>query len=127
MTRAAVCGVALAAQVRSTWTPERVEQLMDLFDEGLPTAEIGRRMGVSKNTIIGKLCRLGQCRKSACTTTPNPFPGSGACVWPHGDPGDAGFHFCGAKALPGKPYCAECAAHAYERPKEQEPDLLEAA
>ena len=29
-----------------TWTPERVEQLNQLFDEGLPTSEIGRRMGL---------------------------------------------------------------------------------
>ena len=25
-----------------TWTPERVERLTQLFEEGLPTAEIGR-------------------------------------------------------------------------------------
>ena len=28
-----------------TWTPERVEILNRLFEEGLPTSEIGRRMG----------------------------------------------------------------------------------
>ena len=27
-----------------TWTPERVEMLNHLFEEGLPTSEIGRRM-----------------------------------------------------------------------------------
>ena len=26
-----------------TWTPERVEMLNHLFEEGLPTSEIGRR------------------------------------------------------------------------------------
>lgn len=36
-----------------------------------------------------------------------------ACCWPIGDPGTPGFHFCGAKPLPGKPYCAEHAALAY--------------
>ena len=35
------------------------------------------------------------------------------CLWPHGDPGDADFHFCGAPAIPGKPYCAEHCARAY--------------
>lgn len=36
-----------------------------------------------------------------------------SCCWPIGDPGTPGFHFCGAKPLPGKPYCAEHAALAY--------------
>jgi GcrA cell cycle regulator len=89
-------------------------------------------MGISKNAVIGKLDRLVQCKenpeeKPVSTVTPNPFPPPRACLWPHGHPGDADFHFCGAKALPGKSYCAECAARAYERPKEQERDLLEAA
>ncbi|WP_085905387.1 GcrA family cell cycle regulator [Kiloniella majae] len=35
------------------------------------------------------------------------------CLWPHGDPGDADFHFCGAPAVPSKPYCAEHCARAY--------------
>ena len=35
------------------------------------------------------------------------------CLWPFGDPGDADFHFCGAPAVPGKPYCAEHCARAY--------------
>lgn len=29
------------------------------------------------------------------------------CRWPIGDPRDANFHFCGARAEPGKPYCTE--------------------
>src|SRR5208283_3624058 len=41
-----------------TWTPERVEQLTQLFEEGLPTAEIGRRLGLTKNAVIGKLHRI---------------------------------------------------------------------
>lgn len=35
------------------------------------------------------------------------------CLWPIGDPGDPDFHFCGAPALAGKPYCAEHCAKAY--------------
>lgn len=31
------------------------------------------------------------------------------CRWPIGDPQEADFHFCGAKKLPGLPYC-ECHA-----------------
>nr|WP_294915092.1 GcrA family cell cycle regulator [uncultured Neokomagataea sp.] len=36
-----------------------------------------------------------------------------SCCWPFGDPGTPGFHFCGARPLSGKPYCAEHAAIAY--------------
>ncbi|GBR65291.1 hypothetical protein AA103581_1750 [Gluconobacter wancherniae NBRC 103581] len=36
-----------------------------------------------------------------------------SCCWPIGDPGTPGFHFCGARPLSGKPYCAEHAAIAY--------------
>jgi GcrA cell cycle regulator len=43
----------------------------------------------------------------------NPIRKGPTCCWPIGDPGTPGFHFCGAKPLPGKPYCAEHAALAY--------------
>ncbi|MBT6442284.1 MAG: hypothetical protein HOK61_07650, partial [Alphaproteobacteria bacterium] len=42
----------------TTWTPERVEQLKKLWDEGLTTAEIGKRIDVSKNAVVGKAHRL---------------------------------------------------------------------
>lgn len=41
------------------WTPERTNALMALWDEGLSTAEIGRRLGVTKNAVVGKVHRLG--------------------------------------------------------------------
>lgn len=36
-----------------------------------------------------------------------------SCCWPFGDPGTPEFRFCGAKPVPGKPYCAEHCAVAY--------------
>ncbi len=27
------------------------------------------------------------------------------CRWPIGDPRQEGFHFCGARQIPGRPYC----------------------
>lgn len=36
------------------WTDHLIERLRDLWDEKLPTAEIGRRLGTSKNSIISK-------------------------------------------------------------------------
>jgi len=40
------------------WTEEMVESLKKMWDEGLSTGEIGRRLGVSKNSIVGKVHRL---------------------------------------------------------------------
>lgn len=45
-----------------------------------------------------------------------------ACCWPIGEPATRGFHFCGAPALPGKPYCPEHAALAYVRVRERRDD-----
>ncbi len=41
------------------WTDQMVEDLKKMWKEGLTTGEIGRRLGVSKNSIVGKVHRLG--------------------------------------------------------------------
>lgn len=41
------------------WTDQMVEDLRKMWKEGLTTGEIGRRLGVSKNSIVGKVHRLG--------------------------------------------------------------------
>ncbi len=41
------------------WTDEMVDQLRAMWAEGLTTGEIGKRLGVSKNSIVGKVHRLG--------------------------------------------------------------------
>lgn len=40
------------------WTEQMVEDLKKMWDEGLTTGEIGKRLGVSKNSIVGKVHRL---------------------------------------------------------------------
>lgn len=40
------------------WNDETIARLRLLWAEGLSTAEIGRRMGVSKNAVVGKAHRL---------------------------------------------------------------------
>jgi GcrA cell cycle regulator len=40
------------------WTAETIERLKALWAEGHSTAEIGRRMGISKNAVVGKAHRL---------------------------------------------------------------------
>jgi GcrA cell cycle regulator len=36
-----------------------------------------------------------------------------SCLWPIGDPNETDFHFCGAQAVEGKPYCPDHCARAY--------------
>ena len=40
------------------WNDETIARLKLLWAEGLSTAEIGRRMGISKNAVVGKAHRL---------------------------------------------------------------------
>ncbi len=40
------------------WNDETILRLRALWDEGHSTAEIGRRMGVTKNAVVGKAHRL---------------------------------------------------------------------
>ncbi|UPY37039.1 GcrA family cell cycle regulator [Sediminicoccus sp. KRV36] len=40
------------------WTNEAIDRLRALWAEGHSTAEIGRRMGISKNAVVGKAHRL---------------------------------------------------------------------
>lgn len=113
--------------MESIWTAERVEQLAQLWNEGLSTAEIGRRLGITKNAVVGKAHRLALAPRPSplkikpVEPRPQPrvvFEFSGpSCSWPHGHPGDADFHFCGKRPVEGKPYCSEHAALAYVRPK----------
>ncbi len=103
------------------WTPERTAALIALWGEELSTAEIGRRLGITKNAVIGKVHRLGlPQRRPSPKAKPEPVHvlrldalRAGMCSWPVGDPGDASFHFCGEPAVAGKPYCARHCAIAY--------------
>lgn len=40
------------------WTDDAVRKLRQLWSEGHSTAEIGRRMGITKNAVVGKTHRL---------------------------------------------------------------------
>lgn len=119
------------SKMTAEWTPERTEQLVALWNEGIPTSQMGRRLGVSKNAVVGKAHRLGLPKRQS------PIPtkareadiikldglSAGMCCWPEGEPGKPGFQFCGKPAIASKPYCAEHCARAYvksskERPKE---------
>lgn len=40
------------------WNEEQIARLRLLWDEGMSTSEIGRRLGISKNAVVGKAHRL---------------------------------------------------------------------
>jgi GcrA cell cycle regulator len=99
------------------WTPERIELMKSLWDEGVTTAEIGRRIGVSKNAVVGKVHRLGLVPRIIKNVPPPQrnvfdFPGP-ACMWPIGHPTDDDFHFCGSLPISGKPFCEYHSTKAY--------------
>jgi GcrA cell cycle regulator len=117
------------------WTPEQITQLTQLWREGLSTAEIGKRLGISKNAVVGKAHRLPAIVRhttharpavpaAAAAPAPQPAPpprvvelSNQTCRWPIGHPGDADFHFCTQRAIQGKPYCVEHSAVAYVKAK----------
>ena len=160
------------------WTDDTIRALRKLWSEGHPTAEIGRRLGISKNAVVGKAHRLDLPRRLSPIRTkaappaprratvprladimpmastsaipqlsppparprrtertapiaPSPAPtdrrieantGNTPCCWPIGDPGTAGFRFCEAPALIGKPYCDAHAQLAYVRARHRNDD-----
>ena len=165
------------------WTDEIIDVLRSLWAEGFSTNEIARRVGMTKNAIVGKSHRLGlpsrpspsrrdpdaaprQPRPSkAPKTTLPPLPSSAGpepisapapiippsllwrpppvimaparpcpepvakpygriieCCWPIGEPGTKGFHSCGVKSLPGRPYCEDHVAIAYVRVRDRRED-----
>jgi len=102
------------------WTPERVAELTKLWASGLSASEIGRRLGVTKNSVVGKVRRLNLAMRRQ-PTTPKPQRKivtldslkANMCSWPEGEPGKEDFRFCGVPAEPGKPYCTDHCAIAY--------------
>lgn len=57
------------------WTEEAIATLRQLWAEGHSTAEIGRRMGISKNAVVGKAHRLNlAARPSPIRRAPGQAP-----------------------------------------------------
>jgi GcrA cell cycle regulator len=110
------------------WTDDRIANLKKLWSEGLTTVEIGKRLGVSKNAVVGKAHRLGlksrpspirrlgkkpEPKKEEATVYTLATLTTLTCRWPIGDPKEEDFHFCGKPIFLTKPYCAEHCAQAY--------------
>lgn len=45
------------------WNDENVLRLKELWDQGLPTAQIGKLLGFTKNAVVGKAHRIGLERR----------------------------------------------------------------
>ena len=103
------------------WTEDRMAILRALWQEGLTTREIGARMGITKNAVVGKVHRLGLPKRgSPIKQKPRPAEiidlaslRPGMCSWPEGEPGTEDFHFCGSPNVAGKPYCDAHCRRAY--------------
>jgi GcrA cell cycle regulator len=105
------------------WTEDRTDTLRVLWQEGLTTREIGARMGITKNAVVGKVHRLGLPKRQSPIAPKEPPAkvirleslSMDMCSWPFGEPGTAEFRFCGRTAVHEKPYCPEHCARAYVR------------
>jgi GcrA cell cycle regulator len=117
------------------WTKTQIDELVRLWNKGLPTSEIGRLLGTTKNAVVGKAHRLGLTKRQSPIKKKQEEKQvirlkelrAGMCSWPHGEPGKPEFHFCGKPAVAGKPYCAEHCAMAYVSGKERKETTTEAA
>lgn len=124
---------------QSVWTDERLEQLKALWGEGLSITQIGLKLGVSRNAVVGKVHRMGlPKRQSPIVRSANPKHDDrpiqrrravpltleqwdrNTCSWPIGDPKTDNFSFCGATVEPGRPYCSQHCAVAYTSVREKD-------
>ena len=48
---------------KMSWDEENVTRLRELWDQGLPTAQIGKLIGFTKNAVVGKAHRIGLERR----------------------------------------------------------------
>ena len=46
-----------------SWNDDNVSRLRDLWDQGLPTSQIGKLLGFTKNAVVGKAHRIGLERR----------------------------------------------------------------
>ena len=109
----------MTTTISHQWTSERVAELSKLWASGLSASEIGRQLGITKNSVIGKARRLDLATRRAPSVPRKPKIvtlerlTSTMCCWPDGEPGKPEFRFCGKPAVAGKPYCEPHCSLAY--------------
>jgi len=112
--------------MNARWTAALDARLADLWADGTPAGDIADNLDTTRNAVIGRAHRLGLGPHINRNGTRKPMVdrpvvrqafdalGSDGCKWPHGDPGEPGFHFCGVRRQPGRPYCAGHLKTAYQ-------------
>lgn len=117
-----------------TWTDEDDAILTEHWLGGVSAREIGKAIGRTRHSIIGRADRLklgphpsGPSKKpgrksrkgAAAPMGRHPIPDNppaSRCQWPHGTPGQPDFHYCGEPvARAGWPYCREHEKAAYKQ------------
>ena len=88
----------------------RDAEIRRLSADGLAPVEIRKRLGISKNIVIGVLWRsIARKPLAQLAETRNPFPPPGHCLWsePASNPRSPEFSFCGEPAMEiGGSWCA---------------------
>lgn len=108
-----------------------IDEISRLWAEGVSGSEIGRRLGLSKNMVVGLKARNGITRPVEAeepqpieiSRAPAPpirpvsarerhyFALGGGCRYIFGEPVE--MRFCGAPRVEGRPYCAEHCVVSY--------------
>lgn len=58
----------------SFWTDDRTEKLKTLWNEGPSATEIGKKLGCTRNAVIGKAHRLNLPERKPSIHRPQPHP-----------------------------------------------------
>jgi GcrA cell cycle regulator len=122
---------------RHTWTDEASAELRALWATDATSGQIARHFRTTRNAVIGRVHRLhlpprpspipGHVPALPKPTAPPPpppvvvalpapprMPSVRSCQYPHGDPGEPGFRYCGEPVWRGV-YCRACFARCYQR------------
>lgn len=95
------------------------------------TPRVPRETRMAAMPSLPQTAAMNPPKTTSVTTSPVPTPqpvrarveapalqlSNQRCMWPVGHPGDTDFHFCGERALVGKPYCATHCSVAYVKAK----------
>ena len=108
---ARLLGIGFSPAVyRPRWAAYTSDLLTHYWNvEKLSAGECARRLGVSRNAVIGRAHRLGlDARESPIKRPGKPVEQPGLkCEFGIGDPKDPTFKFCGAAKRPGSSYCSK--------------------
>jgi GcrA cell cycle regulator len=115
----------------SHYTVAQLSEMKRLWQAGASSRDIIARfpeLELTRNAVLGLAHRKGwgsngngpaasRARPQKGPQKDAPVPPARTCQYPHGDPKDPGFRFCGKRAKTGKSYCEEHCAVCYRRPK----------